>query len=1140
MPSANFRFTDPRQERIHRRLRLIGPGPAAFFKDACALMAGNGSLETTPHLVAHLLREVESGLRDVLVPYGFERPAPCPHCQSRPGSHRQEVRAILSAYGIDDTDLAAEAWLRLSGWDQETGLARLAHRRALGPPRPADEGVRKAWDEMQGLLDAVLEIFETRFLESFKVLDELLAKESPESADAKRLRKNIPNNLVTFGYFFDKLENPKWLTLLDKEGFFALPPQLERDDETGSVSISMWPASRYLARMAKRETVQANVLEIALKIPDTENVRVYEDLADTALALPSTLAARLVSKVGRGLTSPHQILLPEKLGALVAQLSEGGEKQAALDLGAELLAVLPDDRPAIKETAGEEAILSREGRGRFDPWWYQQILKKHVPALVRVAGLDAVRLLSRLLTDALQFSARRGEEAKPDDYSAIWRPAIEVSERSSRGVKDALVSAVRDAAEAVVGADPSRISEVVRTIEEHGWHVFQRIALDLLFRYPAEGELLIGERLTSRVLFEESGRSQLRREYRRLVREHFGKLKADQQAIILGWIDEGPDREILKRRFGEWEGRQATEEDIDRLVKQWQLDQMAPIAAALSDGWKERYEGLVRELGAPSDSDSAVEISSGSYGPTSPLSAEELKAEPVEEIIEYLKTWIPPTGFMAPSREGVGRALTEAVAADPTRFSALVGPFRELHPTYVRSLLEGFTRARKENKTLSWMEVLELCLWVVEQPREWAGERADRVDPFEDDPDWGWTRKTIVRLLSGGFGTAEGGIPADLRPQVWAVLRPLTDDPDPTPEHEARYGGSNMDPPTLAINTVRGDAIHAVMEYAIWVWRHHESNPDTVEKTKRGFEEMPEIREVLERHLDPKVDPSAAVRSGYGRHLPWLILLDRTWVSQNLTKIFPDDPAFAHLRDAAWETYIVFCAPYNDPLLVLHHEYEKAIERIGIKVDFPSGPGNPDEHLADHLMVFYWRGKLELDDPTGLLAHFYARANARLRREAFEFIGRSLKDTVGDVEEGLKQRLVHLWQRRFEVARDSGNYEELETFGWWFGSTKLDSTWTLDQLVAILRVTTRIDPDFLVLEELTKLAPVRPREVVECFRHMVEGMREAWELQVWREEMEKSLRIVLASNDMDAKKDAVDFVNILVAKGQVSFRDLLS
>src|SRR5689334_21722210 len=63
----NFRFSDPRQEQKYNRLLLIGPGPAAFYRDACRLIAHQPSLATTTHLVLHLLREVESGLRDVLV-----------------------------------------------------------------------------------------------------------------------------------------------------------------------------------------------------------------------------------------------------------------------------------------------------------------------------------------------------------------------------------------------------------------------------------------------------------------------------------------------------------------------------------------------------------------------------------------------------------------------------------------------------------------------------------------------------------------------------------------------------------------------------------------------------------------------------------------------------------------------------------------------------------------------------------------------------------------------------------------------------------------------------------------------------------------------------------------------------------------
>src|SRR5581483_4263814 len=67
-PSA-FRFDDPRQARIYERLaRLVGSGPAAFFRDGCRIMQNPSAFESTTHVVSHLLREIESALRDVVEP----------------------------------------------------------------------------------------------------------------------------------------------------------------------------------------------------------------------------------------------------------------------------------------------------------------------------------------------------------------------------------------------------------------------------------------------------------------------------------------------------------------------------------------------------------------------------------------------------------------------------------------------------------------------------------------------------------------------------------------------------------------------------------------------------------------------------------------------------------------------------------------------------------------------------------------------------------------------------------------------------------------------------------------------------------------------------------------------------------------
>ena len=92
---------------------------------------------------------------------------------------------------------------------------------------------------------------------------------------------------------------------------------------------------------------------------------------------------------------------------------------------------------------------------------------------------------------------------------------------------------------------------------------------------------------------------------------------------------------------------------------------------------------------------------------------------------------------------------------------------------------------------------------------------------------------------------------------------------------------------------------------------------------------VPELRSLLETHLEPSVDPSLAVRSMYGRWLPWIHLLDPGWTAAHLGQIFPAEGGLEALRQAAWSAYIFYCPLYNDVLPVLRHEYSHAVSELG-------------------------------------------------------------------------------------------------------------------------------------------------------------------------------------------------------------------
>jgi len=1091
-------------------------------------------LRTTTHMVAHALREAESAIRRVLLPEDYVPPEQCRVCGVRPEAHKAQIVAILKAYGIADSDPAAIAWLRVPRRGADKGLHGHAHRDALEGARPPDEDFRVLWNEIESLFDAILDKFETRFVDFFGLVDELIAKAVPTRADVRTLRNRVPNNAITLEHFFSRIENPAWLELLADEDFFRYPPEPIVDEEQRGVRMTPWPASRYLVRMASIPELQARVAEITLAIPETTNQIVNDDLMKIALALPPDLAAQFADKARTWAMSPYQLIHTEQFGVFAVKLASAGQVDSALDFMRSLLTPVPDPRYS-KAPSGEQAIrMSPEPKAPFNEWGYGQILKKHIPVLVDAGGIKTVEMLCELLAEAIRLSRTATSADDVEDYSRIWRPAIENHEQNrnrEQDLKDMLVSAVRDAASRLAQRDSSLVPEIVATLEQQRWNVFRRIALHVLRLSPTSAGDLVGKQLTDHTLFEEAD---LWHEYTLLLRENFLTLPPSQQAAILGWVEAGPDVSDFMRT-----GTPPSEEDEERYIDNWQLRQLSRFEAGLPPEWQARRDALAARLGQVEHPD-LTSYSMGVFvGPTSPKTEAELRVLSVSEIVAYLREWRAPRTLMGPSPEGLGRHLSGIVAADPERFASEASRFRELDPTYIRALLGGLRDAIKAGKAFPWAPVLELCQSVVDQGADSDGRRKRKsVDDEDRDPGLGWTRQAIAYLLEAGFQKGPLEIPIELQSAAWSVLRPLTDDPDPTPEHEAEYGGTNMNPSELSINTTRGEAMHAVVGYALWVRRYLEELPNKLERVARGFDEMPEVREALDRRLDVVVDPSLTIRSVYGRHFPWLALLDRDWAHRNVARIFPRDPALHRLCEAAWDTYVTFCEPYNDVLPLLRDEYLHAMDGIG-RDRGARHMANPDERLAEHLMVYYWRGKIALDGPE--LTRFFDTAPDAIRAHALSFTGNVFHNDQSEIPKEILDRAKSLWAARFEVAKSApaAHTKELEAFGWWFATRHFDERWRIDQLTEVMSLIRSAEPDHIVLEQLAELSSRLPLPAVDCLQLLIDGAKESWTITTWNQNIRAVLDNGLRAEDTKTQAAARAVVNILVARGYPDFRDLL-
>ncbi len=1020
-PQEPFRLEKERQRRIYERLKIIGRGPAAFFRDACRLLAMEPPLETASHLIAHCIREMESAIRAAVETRQQREARKKPQTPSEGEGHAKSIANSLEVLGVPSDHPSSEFWRTLAGRGHANALHGCAHRSDLGPPRPVDQEFEAWWSSNEGLWAHVTAKCETVFFTFYDEIDRLLSGLGPGKDAVKALRNNVPQNDRTLDYFFKKA-GPEWLKPLKEEEYFRDPPAPEVDPEDGGIRLHPWPESQFLVRVAKHGQFNELVATTALEVPSTENTLVLEDLTDVACALPPVLAARFVRKAVDWLKTPVKWFLPEKLGRLVVHLATGGEAHAALELARGVFEVL--------DASGDPFHTPR---GHVDPYEYDHILSECREVLIGAAASEALVLFSEILERAIRMHLPSSKP--PEDFSTHWRAEIgDDSSRGSEDIMDSLTTTVRDAAKAMVDADPEKLADVVAGLEQRRWRIFQRVALWLTEQFPGDAGDAIRKRL----------------------HEQYGQIEPSPE--------ERPQIGVL-------------------------------------------------------------------YGTRSPKTAEELGAMSTEDLVASLRTWRPKDDWDEPSVEGLCDAFKTAVATNPKRFSGEASALKPIPRHYVYSLLTGLESAAKDGKPLFWSAAIEFCAWVAEQRDAGPRQRGTVL------PDWRSARYAVLRLLQQGFKEGPSGIDAGSQLVVWSLLEKLSSDPDPSPEEEQKRLEEGGEPVQLSISSVRGELVHTLPYYASWRARHLGSEGQSATQPVAA---MPELKSLLERLADARSEPSLAVRSAMGQKFGLAVSLDKEWAKEIARRLFSREPPEL-LGDVAWEGFVVNCRPNPVLLEVLRDQYRDAVERLG----FPPRPGpifgNPEEHLIQHVMFFYCQGLIGLDETGGLFPRFCERAPHSLREHLVEYVGRSLRNTKGDVPPEIAGRLKQFWESRVRAARGATNRkdfsEELAAFGWWFSSGKLDVDWSFQKAMEVLELSGALYPQRLVAERLDAVALEHPERSVQCLEGLVEAPGRGGVIG-WSDHARRILETAIASKNQNSVAIARRVANKLGSMGFTEFRNL--
>ena len=225
----------PRQAEIYRNLEAIGPEIAAFYLDGIRILQNN-DLETAANLLAHITREIDGGLRNILsenkkaeleflveTPDGnkstyekekeddfefcFTTPGTVTVTYKRIGKHKA---SILQSLGINEPSPLAERWLEVTG-----EFHKFAHRRGAGETPREKETFIPLWNEFEDVLQDLVGNYLNLLS---KVVDRILNREP-----TKEIRRVLPNLLKSetrCKYFFKNLNSPDWLGPLKEDRWF--------------------------------------------------------------------------------------------------------------------------------------------------------------------------------------------------------------------------------------------------------------------------------------------------------------------------------------------------------------------------------------------------------------------------------------------------------------------------------------------------------------------------------------------------------------------------------------------------------------------------------------------------------------------------------------------------------------------------------------------------------------------------------------------------------------------------------------------------------------------------------------------------------------------------------------------------------
>ncbi len=657
-----------KQVKIHEGLNSIRPEIAQFYSDGVDLV--NSEIKSKSNLIGHLLREIESGLRDVFEQKKskeeFQKKLTTPEVIKLFEEIREDykeyeylkdvtsedfakvkghISSILISFGLEFNSKLAKQYIKLAIF-----FHKYAHRSGSYARPRSSHDIERIWSEFEEILSVLI----GNYYAIAERIDALILLESPTDEILKAL-PNILKDDSRNVYFFSNLKQAGWLKSLSDNGYFngkLNPEPISKEDDSTLVSIPYWPVLNYLEHisMVNAQNPNDEVSELLVSIISNiisyrksdgnriENFRTDYSVFKMICNLPDNLISKThLDFIESTFDSKWEGLIGYDFGELIDRLLLLENKELLLNSISILLKHKIDEAKPIDKL---DSVFREYDLGR--------IISEHKEKLIAECG-----------NEILDISIQKINEITNIDISSFNNftiPTIEEHSqtRSPEKFECQLVFLVRDCFEKLPAED---ISEKLIELLNKEQPIFKRIALHVIRKRYSEFRDIFWSWNDNPLAFP-----LIKHELYELIKQNAGEFTDDHIELVLNWIES-------KQYY--------TEEDFNGDAVQMNIVnayRKKEWVSSLLDTGNESVIKKHQELDAINDA--KIEHPgfdtwfSSSYGYSSPLTNEEIAEKTIEEIIGYTSEYTKEKhDFMGDSVEGLSFMITSDVTANLNKYT---------------------------------------------------------------------------------------------------------------------------------------------------------------------------------------------------------------------------------------------------------------------------------------------------------------------------------------------------------------------------------------------------------------------------------------------------------------------------------------